>query len=437
MAVLAGGTQSGEFAYQSKSPDEAYLRPLSLGSLYGPYHSPDKYDALRRGARDGAVRVHAFPRGQIDRKEPPAFDLAREDDGKAILHDPRNDDTPILSQISALFFALHNHCAALLRQRLDGDLLFEVCRDLTVETYQGIVRNDLLKTLLHPDVRQHYASKGVLIDRAATVSSLPSVELMQGVFRFGHAMVQPTYRLSGKGRPLLLTDLLRGFRNMNELRHYDPGFWKIDWRLFFGENAQKSAALAPSFAPVFAEVPGLQGSGAGKIRIGEEHGDWRNDLVMRDLARSADSGLASLAGLIEEVRPWFDGDGPISRCVSFDSTKREAAIRQWCSAAFPGGIPDELGSFVMTDPPLGFYTLLEASLPVENGGGGGFHLGTLGSILLAEAVYAALEASGSTFRTSQKINRLRHDVFTEGEPPATMAALIEFLSHAPKQQGER
>lgn len=431
MAVLAGGTDVGAFDYQSKSPDEEYLRPLSLGSLYGQYHPPDRYAFLRQGARDGKVRLYRFPDSVVDPQAPPAFDFVYDNDGEAIVRDVRNQDTPILSQIAALFFAFHNTCASRLRKRIDGEVLFDACRQLTVETYHEIIRKDLLTTLLHPNVRRHYDAEGILVDKGATLSSLPSVEFMHGVFRFGHAMVQPSYKLTPNGGPLLLTDLLRGLNNVGQLRDYDPGFWKVDWRMFFGPDAQLSGALAPSFAPVFAEVPDLLDSEAKEIRISAEHGGWRNDLVMRDLARSADSGLSSVRHLVEHLRPLLSEDESLASCLSFDDKRREGAIQDWCSGAFPQGLPSELSSFLTSDPPLCFYTLLEASLPVEDGGGGGRHLGTLGSVLTAEAVFAALEASGDDFRTDQRVRTLRSDVFADDDSPTTMAELISFLSEKP------
>lgn len=419
LAVTRGGTQGGIFR-DEPVPNESFMHPLTLSSLYGPEDLALEADPLRLDVPAGHVKLHEFAASALEDEAPVAFDLARDENGVPFVYDGRTDDTPMLSQISALFLAYHNRCAEKLQGHFDPDAIYPICRALTVKMYHQIVRHDLLATLLHNEVHLHYSADEVLIDRGAAQSLLPSVEMTHGVSRFGHPMVRDHYRLNKRAAPVTLLNLLDGAQDLAQIREETPTFWKIDWRLFFGPEAQLSGAIEPSIAPVFADAPGEA------IQIDEDcFGEWRDDLAVRDLARSVDSGLASVFALSEHLSPFFPNGHPIGGAVCFDHGHRTQNVENWCAENL-GEMSEELQSFFSTDPPLSFFTLLEASWPYEQGGGEGRHLGVLGSILYAESIHAALR-NASVEADEGSLARARNEVHGGEEAPWSMEGLINWL----------
>lgn len=421
VGVRAGGTVGGAFNYQSKAPDDDFLKPMTLSSVYGPVNDES---AVADPDHLGFCRVHEFERTRARPDAMASFDYHRDADSRASVYDGRNDDLPMLSQTCALFLGLHNYCAERLISLLRPDDVFRFARLLTTDVYQRIVREDMFAALLHPGVNQHYKSGDVLIDRTGSVSPLPAVECTHGTFRFGHAMVRPFYHLQENRPPITLGDLLNLPGNLVEIREHDPAFWRVDMRLFFGESdgVQKSGPLQPAMAPFFAE------SSRPEIEIGEEFGTWRDDLAMRDLARSVDGGLLSVPALIEHLTPYFCDVEGFGDWLSFQTTNREAALRAWLEASVDSELPEPVMRFLCEDPPLSFYVLFEAALPVEQGGGGKKSLGVLGSILMAESVLPSIAGAGLSFGDGPKFLKAQGVAFGQDGPPSTMSELLSLLS---------
>jgi len=410
-----------EIKYQSKSPEEDFLQPMTLSTIYGPR---DEESAVVDPAHAGFCRVYEFERTPARPGAFAGFDFYREEDSTAAVYDGRNDDLPMLAQTCALFLGLHNYCAERISGLLRPDDVFRFARMLTTDVYQRIVREDLFATLLHPGISEHYKSGDILIDRAGSVSPLPAVECTHGTFRFGHAMVRPIYTLQENRPPITLQDLLVLPDNLVDIREHDPAFWRVDWRLFFGgsDGVQKSGSLEPALAPFFAEADHPH------IKIDEEFGNWRDDLAMRDLARSVDGGLLSVGAMIEHLTPYFSDVKGFGNWVSFSTAEREAALKAWIESSIDEELPDAVMRFLCEDPPLSFYVLFEAALPPEQGGGGKKSLGVLGSILLAESVLPSIDGAGLSFGDGPKFLKAQSTAFGHAGPPSSMLELLSLLS---------
>ena len=123
------------------------------------------------------------------------FDLARDPQtGQAILVDPRDDETQILSQISAAFVAFYNDF-------IDQGDSYAQARQLTEDYYQEIVLTDVLPAF----VGQSTINKYLHIGSGGTVHlntpNLPNanftpIEFSVGAYRFGHSLVRNNYHIN-------------------------------------------------------------------------------------------------------------------------------------------------------------------------------------------------------------------------------------------------
>lgn len=376
------------------------------------------------GARNDGLSPRAifrFAGSAADPGRPVAVDLDRRFDAgrgydAAIVADPRNDDTPMLAQLCALFALFDRQT----RQRLAGPMGADAAagaRALTIDIFHRILRRDLLARLLHPQVAAIYLRRNVPFTdpAAATPSAMIPVEATNAVFRFGHAMVRPVYLLNDRSVPSALPDLMKGLAGMARARAHNANVWRVDWRLFFGENAQMARRIGPAVSPGLVE----RGSLRGDHRIGPELGGWNHDLALMDMARSADGGLQRVADLADMLAPAFAGRG----WTAFDPALRAGLMRDWAAAA--GMVPP---ASLETDPPLGLFTLIEAGA-AGPGCGGGRTLGALGSIILAEVVLAEIARGRDWLAHEGHLRPARAAIFGPHRMPATMPAFIDILSN--------
>jgi hypothetical protein len=122
------------------------------------------------------------------------YDLARDPlTGQAILVEPRDDETQILSQISAAFAAFYNDF-------VDRGDSYAKARRLTEDYYQEIVLTDVLPAYVGQSAIDRYlgTKKGrVTLD----TPNLPNadftpIEFSVGAYRFGHALVRDNYHIN-------------------------------------------------------------------------------------------------------------------------------------------------------------------------------------------------------------------------------------------------
>ena len=235
---------------------------FDLDSLYGrgqsdsPYlYDEDDPDKLLVGRNTATIH------------EP--VDLPRNQQGRALIGDPRNDVHVIVSQLHLAFLRFHNAVVDHLRMRFVPDReLFEEARRLTRWHYQWVVVEDYLRRLVGPDILD-----SVLVRDAATGSAsarlqhyswknqpfIP-VEFSAAAFRFGHSQVRAAYRLNDGLEPLpILTDI----RVPNPLQHLGgfrplPKRWTVQWKHFFaldGTTPQPSRRIDTQVAGPMRKLP--------------------------------------------------------------------------------------------------------------------------------------------------------------------------------------
>jgi len=238
---------------------------LDLDCVYGdgPEASPHLY---------GRVKVGKEEHGEFlvfGRKEN-ALDLARTKAGVALIGDHRNDENIFLSQVQGAFICLHN---ILMEQVFNGGAMqrdIEHCAHMGVDPhvwkdtvvpkfrnfeevrrfirlhYQWLVLKRFLPAFVTDEAI--HAAKGGAFPAEAPI--MP-VEFSVAGFRFGHATVQPTYRLNpGEDRIRLFE--AQGFGPREEK------FNILDFGAFFGPKADPARPVGLGVADELFTLPFVQ-----------------------------------------------------------------------------------------------------------------------------------------------------------------------------------
>jgi hypothetical protein len=292
---------------------------------------------------------------------------------EALIADPRNDDHAIMSQLTAL---LHNGIIDMIRRHEPGSApnaqlgaaykRFLCARDALTLIYHNIVRKDLMRRVIHPqiyaaydDPAQGFIDRAVDTGDAACSATMPDTdnwqipfEFSHGAFRFGHAMVRPEYRINDFATHDLSKTLEKTSANDPVNMPLDTT-WIVRWSRFFEINGSR-----PNFS---RRIGPYLSDGLGNDQIFpsiDETG--RVGLLYRDLFGAALAGLWSVYALIAEIavrRPNFIA---ISRLLA-DRPYRVGQLRRWLAAAPAyGGLTAEDIATLSNDPPLPLFILFEA-----------------------------------------------------------------------------
>jgi hypothetical protein len=437
--------------------------PLLLESFYGhgPVGSPHLYaldaptDDRRTKLRLGRMRWKIAKGDTANEKlRCPFRDIARtrvqdltgidRDKGgrvaltEALLADARNDDHAIISQMTALFALLHNALIDLARRgepvsHANGRFgaaykRFACARDALTTIYHHIIRNDVMRRVLHPAIYAVYSGPNpwFMDQHSASDWQIP-FEFSHGAFRFGHAMVRPEYRINDLTRHDLNNTLEKSSANDPVNMPLDDT-WMVQWSRFFAINGSQPN-LSRRIGPYLSDALGND-----RIFYAFDATE-RVGLLYRDLLGAALAGMWSVDALIAEIarrRP--DLVNP-SRLLA-DRAYRVCALREWLtSVPTYGGLRDEDIETISNDPPLPFFILFEA---MQQQPAAGLHLGPLGSIITAEVIFAALEGArarigyGAGPLAAQlaelSSNYYAANVFSEIPDIAGMAQLVEFTA---------
>ena len=272
---------------------------LDLDSVYGrgPDHQPYLY------ADDGIRMLLGAPlAGNGD--DPSACDLPRNRtaDGqpnRALLGDKRNDENRIVAQLHAGFLRFHNACVDLLRTG-GGHPSFGEVRQFVVYHYQWAVLHDFLPTMVGPamvhDVLPHIDLGDPTGDTSHYINQpkfrfykpkhepyMP-LEFAVAAYRFGHAMIRPTYRLNAGIVASIFDVAGDGVPDLGGFRPIPNGF-AIDWDRFFGpatpgKRLQPAYKIDTSLVHPLTHLPGFRG-------------DPPPTLASRNLRRARELGLPS------------------------------------------------------------------------------------------------------------------------------------------------
>ena len=417
--IPAGYTYLGQFVdhditYDPTSKLERDNDPLALAnfrtprfdldSVYGtgPLDQPFLYESIDH--RDRGVKLLVG--------RPPAAgglaaeDLPRNEQGVALIADPRNDENAIVSQLHLLFVRFHNTVVDRVRDEspeLEGEELFGEARRRVRWHYQWIVTHDFLTRIAGAETARAVLSDGDAPGARATVhrshytwhdEPFIPVEFSGAAYRFGHSMVRSNYLVrrgepapaifpTGGGAPGKL-DLSGSRPLLDALR--------VQWDLFFWDRPIESVTNAS-----------LRIS----HRITKElfHVPDRGALPRLNLQRGRALGLPSgqaVAGAMGEP-PLPPADLKLDR-------------------ADPAGVNDRL----LAATPLWYYVLCEAG--TSRFGNGGEHLGPVGGRIVAEVLAGLLEGDPQSYLSVDAAWRPTLPSRTQGD--FTMLDLVDFVERA-------
>ena len=332
---------------------------FDLDSLYGSGPMDDAFMYDWDTEKDAGVKL--LVGDNAERPELAAEDLPRNEQDRALVGDPRNDENLIIAQLALLFIRFHNKVVELLRRdnrdMSSPELFVEAQRSVRWH-YQWIVKHELLPLIVSDDLvdvePSHFKWD------PATGPPMP-VEFSAAAYRFGHSMVRDDYKLNDRqpNVPVFVPrgasgPTLEGFRRI-------PRELEIEWKHFFvidpATRPQMSMRIDASLVEQLKHLPPDGASLAFlNLRRGNDLGLPRGDAVAREL-----------------------GVEPLSKTELL--------------AALPHGVDAGAQELVVERSPLWYYVLAEARAR----GDGGLRLGPAGGQIVAEVINGLLEADPNSY----------------------------------------
>ena len=298
-----------------------------------------------------------------------AVDLPRNQDGRALIGDARNDENVIVAQVHLLLLRFHNKVVDWLSARdarPDPWDMFELAQRLVRWHYQWIVVHDFLERVVGaglaravlepaaqgrpPRVRRRFYETGA-------EPAMP-VEFSAAAYRFGHSMVRADYPLHPGAASVPVFTRADTVRHMGGFRPL-PRDLSLDWPRFLSREIP-SMRIDRSLAPALLRLPPDDAS-----------------LPRLNLERGRALGLPS--------------GGDVARAMGVTPLAREdLLLDDEVGKTFPDAVRDALWRAT----PLWYYVLCEARSPA---GDGGKHLGPVGGRIVAEVLAGLLEADPHSY----------------------------------------
>lgn len=426
--LFGSGPVGSPFVYALDAPNDDRRTKLRLGRTRWKHQKAEGGCPFRDIARAPAENVTGIDRSIAGHRVALT---------EALVADPRNDDHAIMSQLTALFALLHNGLIDLVRGRepVSGHnarlgaayARFLCARGAVTAIYHNILRNDLMRRVLHPAVHAAWCGANPdFIDRPDSRADdgwqVP-IEFSHGAFRFGHAMVRPEYQINDYSNHDLNNTLEKNSVNDPANMPLDDT-WIVRWPRFFEINGSR-----PNFS---RRIGPYLSDGLGNDQIFPAFDETdRVGLLYRDLFGAAIAGMWSVDALIAEIalrRPQLIN---ASRLLA-DRGWRVDQLRGWLnSSSVYGGLTAGDVETLANDPPLPFFILFEAMHQSD-----GLGLGTLGSIIVAEVMFGALhsaefgEGAGSLAETlaNLAVDHYPTNIFADLPEIERMDQLVEFIA---------
>ncbi|MEV6367800.1 peroxidase family protein [Micromonospora musae] len=282
---------------------------------------------------------------------PDGGDVPRNQQGVALIGDPRNDSHVFVLSLHVALLHAHNHLVDRLRAGgMPESDVFDAARTALTWHYQWTVVHDYLPRLVGaPLVRQVLAEGGRWFAPRPGEAYIP-LEFADAAFRYGHGQIRHTYRLVDGGAAVPVFPDLVGFGPL-------PTDRQVDLTQLFDVPGRPPAQRAKRLdGRLPASLIGLPEQVTGAV----DAAAYRS-LAVRDLLRGESTGLPSGEAVAQLM-----GVTPLS--------------------------PDELAQTWPHGTPLWFYILKEAEHR-----GGGDRLGPVGGRIVAEVLIGLLRADPGSY----------------------------------------
>ena len=180
----------------------------------------------------------------------------RDDGGRALIGDTRNDENVIIAQLHLLFIRFHNRVVdQIAAPGMPVIRVFHEARRLVRWHYQWLIVNDFLPKLVGEEAVAAARAAGVAVTTVAP-------EFAAAAYRFGHSMVREDYKLND--RPAVPLFRPRGetpdrARTLAGNRRL-PAELVIEWDRFFrigARSPQRSMRIDTSLTTEFDAMPGM------------------------------------------------------------------------------------------------------------------------------------------------------------------------------------
>src|SRR4051794_31033483 len=229
---------------------------------------------------------------------PDGVDVPRNQEGIALIGDPRNDVQLFTSQMLVAFIDLHNRLVDRLRE--DGvaeDDLFAEARRAATWHYQHVILREFLPRLIGEELAAELLTRGPRHYRMVDDAAYIPFEFADAAYRYGHAQIRDRYQVNQHFGPCPIFPDLMGFGPVAPER-------TVDWTLLIDVDghapAQRSKRIDVQLPPSLIALP-TQVSGSAP------NTDYAS-LATRDLQRGQAVGLASGEAIARRL-----GVPPLSR----------------------------------------------------------------------------------------------------------------------------
>jgi len=313
----------------------------NLEGVYGtgPVGSPYLY------RRDDPAKLLLSPSG---------CDVPRNQEGIALVGDPRNDVHLFISQMVVAFINLHNRLIDRLRD--DGVAeqdVFEEGRRAATWHYQHVILREFLPVLIGGQLTADLLDDGPQLYRADGEPYIP-FEFADAAYRYGHAQIRDHYQVNEQFGPCPLFPDLMGFGPVAPEHAVD---WALQIDVEGHAPAQRAKRIDPRLPASLIALP-TQISGS-------QPGTDYASLANRDLQRGQAVGLASGEAVAQRL-----GVPPLS------ATEIGLAEHGWIG-----------------ETPLWFYILREAEVLHD-----GDRLGPVGGRIVGEVLVGIVDGDPESFR---------------------------------------
>jgi hypothetical protein len=340
---------------------------------------------------------------------------------RALIGDPRNDENVIVSQLQATMLRFHN---SMVDSMTKGGKppKFEEVQNAVRWHYQWVVLHDFLPTIAGQEVIHEvlpHLKNGTSIHddgpklRFFHFEKFPfmPIEFSAAVYRFGHSMVRPIYRLNAslRQRQFILSE--NEHRSLTGFREFRSDF-AVDWSLFFkmGEappngrrRLQKSYKIDTSLVNPLGKLPKV---------IGDKHPSLAERNLIRGLRMDLPSGQTVARYMDKKIID--DDDLRIGKATEGDHKKNPRLTK-----LFPK---------FKDNAPLWYYILAEAQQGFRDNTTP-IRLGPVGGRIVAEVFIGLLLGDQCSFLSQDPSWRPNKEFFNT-ECKFGMAELIKQAINA-------
>jgi hypothetical protein len=337
---------------------------LDLDNVYGPnlegQLSPTDPDDPRMMKIDRVKHKRGLPKGVKD----VWHDLPRLNDLVALIGDSRDDENLILAQLHVAFLRAHNAIV------VERNCKFEEAQKLLIQHYQWLVLDDFLERICDPGIVKTIRYKGQEFFKPTRETLYMPLEFSVAAYRFGHSKVRASYDQfnslnSGGGFGFLF--------GLTKQRLTDD--WVISWPSFLEtENEGRLSRRIDttlSFPLLNLDEKQLNGQDPAL-----------GNLAVRNLLRGYILRMPTGQAVAEKMAS--RGIYPLTPGQIMSVTAEIPIFGNGTQADFL----KKLDTNFFEKTPLWFYILAEAAFYCS-----GYHLGPVGSTIVAEVLIGILRNS--------------------------------------------